>query len=62
MMQHQTENDNCFVCNEPTLGVFNTAVEIKERIDEEREKARGLLKRQILCFDTKKYLLLQNAR
>ncbi|KAG7553395.1 hypothetical protein ISN45_Aa06g039220 [Arabidopsis thaliana x Arabidopsis arenosa] len=41
---HQTENDNCFVCNEPTLGVFNTAVEIKERIDEEREKARAMVK------------------
>ncbi|CAH8273578.1 unnamed protein product, partial [Arabidopsis lyrata] len=43
-LKHQTENDNCFVCNEPTLGVFNTAVEIKERIDEEREKARAMVK------------------
>jgi len=49
-MQHHTENDTCFVCNEPTLGLFDTAVEIKERIEEEREKARGLLKTQNSLF------------
>lgn len=42
MMQHHTENNDCFVCNKPTLGVFSSAVEVKKRIDEEREKARGL--------------------
>lgn len=42
MMQHHTENNQCFVCDEPTLGVFNTAVEVKKRIAEEQEKARGL--------------------
>ncbi|XP_010466778.1 PREDICTED: pre-mRNA-splicing factor cwc-24-like [Camelina sativa] len=44
-LKHHTEiNSKCFVCNEPTLGVFSIAVEVKERIDEEREKARAMVK------------------
>ncbi|EOA22357.1 hypothetical protein CARUB_v10002978mg [Capsella rubella] len=43
-LKHHTENNNCFVCNEPTFGDFITAVEIKERIEEEREKARAMVK------------------
>ncbi|XP_010457006.1 PREDICTED: pre-mRNA-splicing factor cwc24-like [Camelina sativa] len=43
-LMHHTENINCFVCNEPTLGVFSIAVEVEERIEEEREKARAMVK------------------
>lgn len=41
MMQHEKENDTCFVCNQPTLGFFKTAVEIKTNIAQVREKAKG---------------------
>lgn len=42
MMQHHTKNKKCFVCNQPTLGIFNAAQEIKKRMAEERKKAQGL--------------------
>jgi RING finger protein 113A len=39
MMQHHTKNKKCFVCNQPTMGIFNAAHEIKKRMAEERSKA-----------------------
>ncbi|KAH0898361.1 hypothetical protein HID58_047929 [Brassica napus] len=44
MMQHHEKNTNCFVCNQPTLGVFNTAVDIKKKIANVRQKARAMVK------------------
>ncbi|KAF3538102.1 hypothetical protein F2Q69_00021327 [Brassica cretica] len=44
MMQHHEKNTNCFVCNQPTLGVFNTAVDIKKKIVNVRQKARAMVK------------------
>ena len=41
-MQHHTKNKKCFVCNQPTMGIFNAAHEIKKRMAEERSKAQGL--------------------
>ncbi|KAL5792249.1 hypothetical protein ACOSP7_000843 [Xanthoceras sorbifolium] len=34
-LKHHTKNKKCFVCNTPTLGIFNTAHEIRKRIAEE---------------------------
>ncbi|KAL8153242.1 hypothetical protein V2J09_011002 [Rumex salicifolius] len=31
-LKHHSKNKKCFVCNEPTLGIFNTAHEIRKRI------------------------------
>ncbi|KAK1371885.1 Zinc finger CCCH domain-containing protein 1 [Heracleum sosnowskyi] len=31
-LKHHAKNKKCFVCNEPTLGIFNTAQEIHRRI------------------------------
>ncbi|KAK9086168.1 hypothetical protein Syun_028562 [Stephania yunnanensis] len=31
-LKHHSKNKKCFVCNQPTLGIFNTAHEIKKRI------------------------------
>lgn len=33
--QHHTKNKKCFVCNTPTLGIFNTAHEIRKKMAEE---------------------------
>uniref|UniRef100_A0A1J3F1M3 Zinc finger CCCH domain-containing protein 1 n=1 Tax=Noccaea caerulescens TaxID=107243 RepID=A0A1J3F1M3_NOCCA len=41
-LKHHTKNKKCFVCNQPTLGLFNAAHEIKKRMAEERSKAQGL--------------------
>ncbi|XP_006418415.2 zinc finger CCCH domain-containing protein 1 [Eutrema salsugineum] len=41
-LKHHTKNKKCFVCNQPTLGIFNAAHEIKKRMAEERRKAEGL--------------------
>ncbi|PIA39751.1 hypothetical protein AQUCO_02600303v1 [Aquilegia coerulea] len=30
-LKHHSKNKRCFVCNEPTLGIFNTAHEIKKK-------------------------------
>ncbi|VVB06879.1 unnamed protein product [Arabis nemorensis] len=43
-LKHEKENNTCFVCNQPTLGVFNTAVEIKTKIARVREKAKVMVK------------------
>ncbi|KAL4627845.1 hypothetical protein ACB092_05G195100 [Castanea dentata] len=32
LFQHHAKNKKCFVCNKPTLGIFNTAHEIRKRI------------------------------
>lgn len=42
MMQRHGKNNKCFLCDQQTLGVFNTAVEIKKKIAQVREKAKGL--------------------
>ncbi|XP_062078553.1 zinc finger CCCH domain-containing protein 1-like [Humulus lupulus] len=34
-LRHHTKNKKCFVCNTPTLGIFNTAHEIRKRMAEE---------------------------
>jgi len=31
-VQHNSKNKNCYVCNKPTGGVFNTATEINKRM------------------------------
>ncbi|KAJ0245323.1 Zinc finger CCCH domain-containing protein 1 [Hirschfeldia incana] len=41
-LKHHTKNKKCFVCNQPTMGIFNAAHEIKKRMAEERSKAQGL--------------------
>ncbi|KAI4372681.1 hypothetical protein MLD38_010881 [Melastoma candidum] len=33
-LKHHAKNKKCFVCNKPTLGIFNTAHEIRKRIAE----------------------------
>ncbi|KAG7652687.1 unnamed protein product [Arabidopsis thaliana] len=38
-LKHHTKNKKCFVCNQPTMGIFNAAHEIKKRMAEERSKA-----------------------
>lgn len=37
-LKHHTKNKKCFVCNKPTLGIFNTAHEIRKRMAEERNR------------------------
>ncbi|KAF7805986.1 zinc finger CCCH domain-containing protein 1 [Senna tora] len=34
-LKHHTKNKKCFVCNQPTLGIFNTAHEIRKKMAEE---------------------------
>ncbi|CAL1355693.1 unnamed protein product [Linum trigynum] len=33
-LKHHSKNKKCFVCNKPTLGIFNTAHEIRKRMEE----------------------------
>ncbi|KAJ4837295.1 hypothetical protein Tsubulata_026370 [Turnera subulata] len=33
-LKHHSKNKKCFVCNQPTLGIFNTAHEIRKRMAE----------------------------
>ncbi|GMN54939.1 hypothetical protein TIFTF001_024049 [Ficus carica] len=35
-LKHHSKNKKCFVCNTPTLGIFNTAHEIRKKMAEER--------------------------
>ncbi|KAJ0963007.1 hypothetical protein J5N97_028129 [Dioscorea zingiberensis] len=35
-LKHHAKNKKCFVCNKPTLGIFNTAHEIKKKMAEEK--------------------------
>ncbi|XP_010265576.1 PREDICTED: zinc finger CCCH domain-containing protein 1 [Nelumbo nucifera] len=32
-LKHHSKNKKCFVCNEPTLGIFNTAHEIRKKME-----------------------------
>ncbi|CAN8310895.1 unnamed protein product [Cochlearia groenlandica] len=41
-LKHHTKNKKCFVCNQPTMGIFNAAHEIKKRMAQERIKAQEL--------------------
>lgn len=34
-LQHHAKNKKCFVCNQPTLGIFNTALEIRKKMSAE---------------------------
>ncbi|KAJ3692175.1 hypothetical protein LUZ60_012525 [Juncus effusus] len=35
-LKHHSKNKKCFVCNKPTLGIFNVAQEIKKRMAQEK--------------------------
>ncbi|XP_022958735.1 zinc finger CCCH domain-containing protein 1 [Cucurbita moschata] len=35
-LKHHAKNKKCFVCNQPTLGIFNTAHEIKKKMAESK--------------------------
>ncbi|XXG82317.1 hypothetical protein AAC387_Pa10g0295 [Persea americana] len=35
-LKHHSRNKKCYVCNKPTLGIFNTAHEIKKKMAEEK--------------------------
>ncbi|KAK1301366.1 Zinc finger CCCH domain-containing protein 1 [Acorus calamus] len=35
-LKHHAKNKKCFVCNKPTLGIFNTAHEIRKRMAEKK--------------------------
>ncbi|EXB94919.1 Zinc finger CCCH domain-containing protein 1 [Morus notabilis] len=35
-LKHHSKNKKCFVCNTPTLGIFNTAHEIRKKMAEDR--------------------------
>ncbi|XP_072984091.1 zinc finger CCCH domain-containing protein 15 [Typha latifolia] len=35
-LKHHSKNKKCFVCNKPTLGIFNTAHEIRKRKTQEK--------------------------
>ncbi|XP_050230492.1 zinc finger CCCH domain-containing protein 1 [Mercurialis annua] len=37
-LKHHAKNKKCFVCNQPTLGIFNTAHEIRKKIAEARKQ------------------------
>ncbi|KAF6162134.1 hypothetical protein GIB67_008263 [Kingdonia uniflora] len=37
-LKHHSKNKRCFVCNTPTLGLFNTAQEIRKRMAAEKGK------------------------
>uniref|UniRef100_A0A7C9D281 RING-type E3 ubiquitin transferase n=2 Tax=Opuntia streptacantha TaxID=393608 RepID=A0A7C9D281_OPUST len=36
-LKHHAKNKKCFVCNQPTLGIFNTAHEIRKKIAEDKK-------------------------
>lgn len=37
-LKHHSKNKKCFVCNQPTMGIFNTAHEIRKRMAQEKGK------------------------
>ncbi|XVE90965.1 hypothetical protein DITRI_Ditri20bG0118000 [Diplodiscus trichospermus] len=37
-LKHHAKNKKCFVCNQPTLGIFNTAHEIRRKMAEEGKR------------------------
>ncbi|KAL2925130.1 Zinc finger CCCH domain-containing protein 1 [Bienertia sinuspersici] len=38
-LKHHARNKKCFVCNQPTLGIFNTAHEIRKRMAADKKSA-----------------------
>ncbi|GAB2246612.1 hypothetical protein Droror1_Dr00002105 [Drosera rotundifolia] len=36
-LKHHSRNKKCYVCNQPTLGIFNTAHEIRRKMAEDRK-------------------------
>uniref|UniRef100_A0A453IHI0 Uncharacterized protein n=1 Tax=Aegilops tauschii subsp. strangulata TaxID=200361 RepID=A0A453IHI0_AEGTS len=36
--QHHSKNKKCFVCNKPTLGIFNAAQEIRKKIAQDKKQ------------------------
>ncbi|KAL0925172.1 hypothetical protein M5K25_003483 [Dendrobium thyrsiflorum] len=36
-LKHHSKNKKCFVCNTPTLGIFNTAQEIRKKMAQEKK-------------------------
>ncbi|XP_010537443.1 PREDICTED: zinc finger CCCH domain-containing protein 1 [Tarenaya hassleriana] len=40
-LKHHAKNKKCFVCNQPTQGIFNTAHEIKKKMAED-QRSKGL--------------------
>ncbi|CAA7040621.1 unnamed protein product [Microthlaspi erraticum] len=59
-LKHHEKNLNCFVCYKPTLGVFNTAVEIKKNIANVQEKAKAMVK-EVSTMVEKAAMLVKNA-
>lgn len=37
-LKHHSKNKKCFVCNKPTLGIFNAAHEIRKKIAQEKKE------------------------
>ncbi|KAL1367536.1 hypothetical protein HN51_021607 [Arachis hypogaea] len=37
-LKHHAKNKKCFVCNQPTLGIFNVAHEIRKKMAEDKDK------------------------
>ncbi|KAL1198097.1 Zinc finger CCCH domain-containing protein 51 [Cardamine amara subsp. amara] len=60
-LKRHTENNKCFVCNEPTLGVFSTAVEVKQRIAETQKEARAMVK-EVSAMLEKASAMVDDAR
>ncbi|GJN19491.1 hypothetical protein PR202_gb06773 [Eleusine coracana subsp. coracana] len=40
-LKHHSKNKKCFVCNKPTLGIFNSAQEIRKRMAQEKKQQEG---------------------
>jgi RING finger protein 113A len=38
MFQHHSKNKKCFVCNKPTLGIFNAAQEIRKKMAQDKKQ------------------------
>ncbi|VAI59756.1 unnamed protein product [Triticum turgidum subsp. durum] len=36
--KHHSKNKKCFVCNKPTLGIFNAAQEIRKKIAQDKKQ------------------------
>jgi RING finger protein 113A len=39
--QHHSKNKKCFVCNKPTLGIFNAAQEIRRTMAQDKKQKEG---------------------
>jgi RING finger protein 113A len=40
-LQHHSKNKKCFVCNKPTLGIFNAAQEIRTKMAQDKKQQEG---------------------